>query len=492
MAMEPAQGFIDSVGVVTHFRYTDEAYSESGRLLQSLSRLGVRHIRDGAPARPKAPLVAIFKDAFSRGIKLNLVVGSAGQSKVLPSGQEALAVVNSMNIRDGVESLEPANEWDLRGGPTWREQVGQFQQQFFTAVRADPIWNGVPVLGPSVGRRQRVGDLVGLSAYIDIANLHNYAAGGPPEDNLSAELAVARANAPGKPLFVTEVGYHTATSQTDRQRPVSEQAKADYLVRTLLENYRAGVARTFIYQLVDGKPDPSLVDQERHFGLLRNDFSETPAYTEVRNLLTAANTAPSTEIGSTADKIKVVTADPDVQSLQLDRADGSSVVVVWRRGAITRGAVDLSRPPIPLEISTGGGGRKLGVWSGSKLQAVGAGGGVRGDLGEAPLVLDVGSPAGNADSILSLGTPPSSAGEISGGQQSTSATAPVDGSGIDGGYIAGGAVAVFVLGGLTTGFMLIRRRRGEQGREIDNRRAPDPGDDGKNVSSESPEPRPRR
>ena len=46
-----------------------------------------------------------------------------------------------------------------------------------------------------------------------------------------------------------------------------------------IEHFRAGIPRTYAYELIDEKPDAALTDPEQHFGLLRNDFSEKPAFT---------------------------------------------------------------------------------------------------------------------------------------------------------------------------------------------------------------------
>src|SRR6478609_2201208 len=75
---QSAQAFVDSVGVVTHFRYQDQTYGQSDRLLASLQRLGVHHIRDGLPMSPSADLVNVFRELPQHDLKLNVVLGTAG------------------------------------------------------------------------------------------------------------------------------------------------------------------------------------------------------------------------------------------------------------------------------------------------------------------------------------------------------------------------------------------------------------------------------
>jgi hypothetical protein len=46
-----------------------------------------------------------------------------------------------------------------------------------------------------------------------------------------------------------------------------------YTLPTLLEHYKAGIRRTFLYELIDYWPDPGEADAEKHFGLLRPRLS---------------------------------------------------------------------------------------------------------------------------------------------------------------------------------------------------------------------------
>jgi hypothetical protein len=391
-----ADEFVDSVGVGTHFRYTRTAYAHSEPLLERLHRLGVRHIRDGLPLNPSPELLTVLRRLPDYGIRANLVLGTPNhpRRRPLPPAADAVAAVRAAGLGDVVESLEAPNEWDLRSGGDWLEEVKRFQRDLHSAVRAVPELDGVAVLGPSVGRHFRVEELRGFGDSIDIANLHNYPRGGPPEDELEAELANARAMAPGKPLYVTETGYHTAVNQTDRQAPVSEQAKADYLTRTLLENYRLGVERTYIYQLVDGRPDPRYKDQEQHFGLLRNDLSEKPAYDAVRHLLTLlADPGPSFAPDHLA--VSVVSEDADVQHLLLQKRDGTYYLVLWRQGKLYEDGRDILGSS-PVTVSFGSRARTVELRAAAdEPQPLGAVSELRGEIGNGTVVIEVaGEPSG--------------------------------------------------------------------------------------------------
>ena len=381
VAMAPAAGFVDSVGVVTHFRYADTTYGQVDALLGKLRALGVRHVRDGMTPAPTPELISAFHKLPDYGIKLNLVVGSAGVSSgVLPDPAQLLQTAHDNNLRSVVETIETAvargihrhhprhddllaaghpvrdgDEWDSKGGPTWLDDLRSYQCQLFDAVHQNPEWADVPVVGPSVARRFRVPLLTGMAGCQDYVNAHNYANGGPPEDYLDL-LAQARANAPGKPIIVTETGYHTALNRKQNQQPVTEDVKAQYLLRTLLENYEAGVTRTFVYQLADERHDPTLTEQEAYFGLIRPDLSETPAYQALSSLLNllsdpgAAGTvkAPATTV--TVTPAAGAAATTPVEHLMLTRSDGTQFVILWQRGALPDPAA--ASTSVRLDLST--------------------------------------------------------------------------------------------------------------------------------------------
>lgn len=445
-----ADEFVDSVGVGTHFRYTDTAYAQSERLIERLQRLGVRHIRDGFPLDPSPELLTVLRRLPDYGIRANLVLGTPNHPRrqPLPPAADAVAAVRAAGLGDVVESLEAPNEWDLRGGGNWLEETKRFQRELHSTVHADPELDGIPVVGPSVGRHFRVQELRDFGDSIDIANVHNYPRGGPPEEDLEAELANARAMAPGKPLYVTETGYHTAVNQTDRQAPVSEQAQADYLTRTLLENYRLGVQRTYIYQLVDGQPEPSYEDQEQHFGLLRNDLSEKPAYDAVRHLLTSlADPGPSFIPEPLA--VSVVSEDADVQHLLLQKRDGTYYLILWRQGLLYEGGRDIVDSS-PVTVSFGSSARAVELRAAAnEVQPLGEVNQFGGDIGNGTVVLEIaGAPSSATESSVARFDATSAASLPSTAAETLGSWLPV-----------GGTVAASLVAALTAVVYLVRSRR---------------------------------
>jgi hypothetical protein len=130
-------------------------------------------------------------------------------------------------------------------------------------------------------------------------------------------------------MYFTETGYHNAYAATTGQPPVSEEAAAVYLPRALVAAFGAGVRRTFVYELLDEKPDPGLHDPEQHFGLLRNDLSPKPAFTAIKTLIAAVRASPGSGSGVLPWDLRAP-EDADVQHVVLARRDGSRAIAIWR------------------------------------------------------------------------------------------------------------------------------------------------------------------
>src|SRR4051794_10105737 len=313
----PADAFVDSVGVNTHVTYADTSYARHAEIAARLRELGVRHVRDGLfPER--ADEVARLHALAVQGQRATLILR--------PPAARAARIVDG-RLRGAVEAVENPNELDNRGVADWPAVARSFAPRLRAAV------HGVPVLGPSLAFESNRARIASAAAQWDITNVHRYAAGQPPERGLAADLRRAREAEGGRrPLVVTESGHHDALRATAGQPPVSDDAAGVYVPRLLLEDFRLGVARTFLYELADERPEPGLRDPEQHFGLLREDLSAKPAFTALRALL-ATLRAPRGDgrlPPAAAPQLRTDATARDVRVVGLDRDDGARVIALWR------------------------------------------------------------------------------------------------------------------------------------------------------------------
>ncbi len=397
VSSRPASTFVDGVGVNVHFGYSSTSYGDTGRVLAALDDLRVRHVRDSLPTSANPALLSALRRLPAHGISATLALGQTNRGvRALPAPRLVFDELRRDGIRPDVDAVEPPNEWDMQGGEQWVEQISGWTRTFSGLLEKDPRWRDVTFVGPSTGRINRVSDLPDLGAFIDASNVHLYTGGGPPERDLD-RLDEARAMAPGKPLWVTEMGFHTAVEQPGRQPAVTEAQQGSYLLRQLLENAQNGVQRSYIYELLEQRPEPALRNQERHFGLLRPDFSHKPAFDMLATLMRELDdegTSAGPAVPPAPLDLTVATGGSDVQSLLFAKNDGSYRLVLWTRGDLepngttsaSDATVDVRIPgeARPLQVTRTSDGALAGDAAGSSNR-------VTGRLGGDPVIVTIGA-----------------------------------------------------------------------------------------------------
>ena len=103
-----------------------------------------------------------------------------------------------------------------------------------------------------------------------------------------------------------------------------------YIPRLLLTAFGAHVSRTFIYELVDVRPDPGLGDPVQHWGLLRNDFSPKPAFTALKTLIAIVRGSPGPGLDGRLEWSRSRRMATIRSSGSSSRKDGSRVIALWR------------------------------------------------------------------------------------------------------------------------------------------------------------------
>jgi hypothetical protein len=329
----PADDFVDSVGVNTHLGYSDTVYRYHDLVERKLRELGVRHIRDGVTPN-KPGVYRAIRNLASAGIRSNLIVGDPLGRWGFGTIRDQLALIKR-EVLSSVDALEGPNEYNNNAGDrdrNWDATLREYQRRLYTQVKADPSLSRLPVLAPSIiGRsaHERLGD---ISRYLDYGNVHSYPGGQPPENYsvTQARLNEARTVSGRKPIQATETGYHNGVNifRSFGHRPASEQAAAVYMPRLYLEYFRRGIARTFAYELINQRRDPDRDHPEADFGLLRNDFSEKPAYVALRRL-TGLLSDRGPRFAPRTLNYRVAGAPSSLRQLLLQKRDGTFYLALW-------------------------------------------------------------------------------------------------------------------------------------------------------------------
>jgi hypothetical protein len=326
-----ADDFVNSIGINLHLGYWDTPYGAGYQSIikPRLIDLGVRHARDvGTVVSDDSWMQSVYgrmQDLAASGIKFDLVMLPAqGVVNYTALGQWSRLMGF---VGNAVESFEGLNEHDLSGRPAWVSETRTFQAALFATVRHDARTATLPVLGPSMGHSGNGGMVGTLATAMDDGNLHPYPGGTLPLANLASALRSLAPVDGNHAVIVTETGYHTAIASNTDHPAVSEAAMARYVPRLLLDNFAAGIARSYLYELID--EGTSLANREQNFGLLRHDGSPKPAYTALKNLIAVLSDRGGSGLRGT---VSVVMGGDTahVSRLALLKRDGRQYIVLWQ------------------------------------------------------------------------------------------------------------------------------------------------------------------
>jgi hypothetical protein len=347
----PAGEFADSLGVNVHLSYHWTPYARRDEVAKLVRALGVHHLRDGVTlGQPQA--CAAARRLAEDGVRFTFITQTHPTAAQLTTWASCAG--------PALEAFEGVNEYDIshpREDEQWVETLRASQHELYEGVKGTPALSHVPVIGPSLTSEAAFRAVGDLSPAIDAGNVHDYFAAHEPETrgwglgdygSIAYNINVARVVAPRAPLQATETGY--GTDATDRT--VDETAQAAYLPRLLLEHFRAGLTRTFAYELIDEGGPPF-----EHYGIVRPDLTPKPAFRAIASLIALLRDDTRTYAPITL-RYAIDGNTDGVQHVLLQKRDGRFVLAVWLAARsydpVTRLALPAAertvelRPAIPL------------------------------------------------------------------------------------------------------------------------------------------------
>jgi hypothetical protein len=361
-----ADKFVDSIGVMTHQSYFNTAYGNYQAVSDKLVALGVRHARDSAVLSSDANYNRMvynrFKGLANRGVRYNLIV----DPRSLGLANIDRAKMDSIIAHSGgaLEAVEGPNEFDLSGGTDWADRLRAYQRSLYQSVKASS--KPVPVLAPSLVIPSSYDKLGDMSAYCDFGNTHPYPGGRNPGTSgwgdggygsLSWNAANARKVCATKPIIATETGYHNVPGPlgTNSNTGVPEDVSGKYIPRLFLHYYDMGLPRAYAYEMVDFMGDPSRSAPEKHWGLLRSDYSAKPAYVALKNLIgLLSDPGPSFAPGSLDYSLSGDLTN--VRQMLFQKRDGRFYLVLWQEvlgyDVDKDTYIPVARRPVTLKLST--------------------------------------------------------------------------------------------------------------------------------------------
>jgi hypothetical protein len=358
----PADSFVESIDVNTHWAYSNVYSHNYTGLKAKLAESGIRYVRDGT----YLPVFARAIDLYdSLGIKTNMLTGrnkpGPGRQPLDPTQiDEELNEIKTQALSATV-SLEAPNEYDLSRIPDWVEIIKNYSTVLYNKAKADQILRNIPVIGPSLVFLESYEAVGNGDSYIDYGNQHMYQwtfwpgfAGGDTNGSRSItwyldKLALLQSPS-GKRVQATEAGYTNYVEVVG----LSEEADGKYMPRVFAEFFRRGVYRTYKYELVNqGQPG-----REGVYGLLRNDLSEKPSFRAVKNLIAIlSDKGPSFE----PDTLSYVLngSMDNVRQILFQKRNGDFYLMVWLEVSSwdVNAKIDLYPPPQQVVLTLQGSNR---------------------------------------------------------------------------------------------------------------------------------------
>ncbi len=339
-----ADTFVDSVGVNVHLHNDGTLYRDEFPLIQSrLLALGTRHVRDGL-------VDTGWQGYYDRHNTLGLA-GIRGTFIVNPGTPDAVLKNYPGRMPAAFEAYEAPNEYNWSGDPVWPTTLRNTLVQL-RALRNVPSLAAFPVYGPSLTEQSAYAALGDITALVDAGNLHNYLAGRHPGTpgwgadgygSIDWHLRNVMPRVSGKPIVSTETGYWDDALLVDA---IPAAVAATYVPRLVLEQFRRGIARTYLYELVDF-PESGR-DSWSGYGLLTSSGMRKPAFFALQGLLSLlADPGPAIAVRPLAYSVQNTNAD--VRHMVFQKRDGSYYLAAW----IEQSGYDVvTRTPIAVPEAT--------------------------------------------------------------------------------------------------------------------------------------------
>jgi chitodextrinase len=336
----------DVIGVNVHLAWQDVAYADATVINNSMTYLGARFARDGAPYT--SGIDNVYTGLFDVGVRFCLLMSA---SDFFSRGDYSIDISNIKRLISqrpgiiiGVEGFNEINLYPVsydNGSFVENTQndlsLGRrLQQWMYEQFKADPQLSSIPVLNLTIAGPLTINDAVAamgdLGPYCDESTWHTYYGNGDqPVGNLTGGISDAKTLGGGKTPNVTETGYYTAVDDLSwGGGGVTEPVQARLTLNIFMEAANLGAKRTYIYELFDDGTAPTNLI-EGSFGLMHNGGAPKQSGTAVHNFTTImADTASNARTFTTNAATLNITGMPSTgKSFLTQKANGTYMLVIW-------------------------------------------------------------------------------------------------------------------------------------------------------------------
>ena len=334
---QSAIAFHRSIGVNIHMPYTSTPYRNVAAVISDLAYLGVNQVRDGL--FNAAEFLPAYEALAAAGIKFDFIlpVYWASDTKHYPGVvnlPQFVSMLKSFVVAHpgSVLAIEGPNEINFQpaeyyGGSSYTDQAA-LQKALYSAVRANAVFNGIPVYNLTIGSTttSQFEALGNLSSYADFGNEHAYSPNDQnPAGSLQYLLTFPEIDTPGLPVVITETGYETDVTAT--YSGVDQLVQAKLILDSLMDAFKAGVSKTYIYELID--------EGGQYFGLFTAAGAPKQAAAALHNLTTImADPDYTSSFAPNRLSYAVRNLPVNGSEILLEKSSGTFDLVIWAEAQI--------------------------------------------------------------------------------------------------------------------------------------------------------------
>lgn len=339
--------FFDRLGVNVHVNYNDGAYANLDKVVNDVNYIGFRHVRTHAGGGVVP--VSSYVNMAGKGVQFTLIARSDKHPNVSVDFAEQLAAQAPGSIA-AIEGFNEINNAPITfGGEKSEKAAKAAQAALYARVKASPQLSRLPVIYFTGGTM--VSDVSGMADVVAVHPYNNNAS--QPGSWFSHHMREwFSGSAAQLPRMATEFGSFTLPdgwpdgkawwgSGTDLG--VDQTTQAKIVLNGFMEGMMRGFDRSYVYELLDQKPDPQMKEPQFHFGLFTSQHQPKEAAKALRNLTTFLRQNGSG--GSSGTITGAVEEDSKLIGwLGIRQDDGSLVLAVWNREPLWKWDQNSSRP----------------------------------------------------------------------------------------------------------------------------------------------------
>ena len=332
--------YLDSIGVNAHLNWG--SYTNFGVVQNAISYLGVHHAR--VPV-PRSDLMGTYQTLASQnGLKYLVVAGTDEWKTYSPYAD--LPMMDTLQKSSGsIEAYEGPNEYSghnyifngqssLNNWP-WSWAVNS---NAASAIHGDANLGGVKYVAASQknGTDANIASEGNQAWTLDAGNWHTYFGNGQePYGNIAYGHTNALVTAPGRPVYLTELGCSTYDGSGGWGACAGNSAA--YTLKMVADAFLVGVTRSYFYEMLnDNVGSPAANDIEANFGLFNGSgnpkWSAIGLHNQNQILGDGGGNASYFNPGQLGFSISGLPTD-NGHTLLLQKSNGNFELLVWTEQA---------------------------------------------------------------------------------------------------------------------------------------------------------------